>query len=69
MSSSTLIGVVLILVGLLDLILAFTVVGPRLPEKNRRLMQLVLSIAATAILVLGVLYLTGTIGTGAAPRG
>ena len=68
MSPGALIGVVLIFVGLLDLVLAFAVVGPRLPEKNRGLMQLVLSVAAVGILVLGVLVLTGTIGPGARPR-
>ncbi len=68
MSPGALVGVVLIFVGLLDLVLAFAVVGPRMPEKNRRFMQLVLSIAAVGILVLGVLYLTGTIGPGARAR-
>ncbi len=66
MTPGTLVGVVLLFVGLLDLVLAFAVVGPRLPEKNRRPMQVVLTIAAVGILVLGVLFLTGTIGPGAA---
>jgi hypothetical protein len=66
MTPGTLVGVVLLFVGLLDLVLAFAVVGPRLPEKNRRPMQLALTVAAVGILVLGVLFLTGTIGPGAA---
>ena len=40
MSSSLLVGVVLVATGALDIVLALVVVGPRLPEKNRKTVQM-----------------------------
>jgi len=64
MTPGTWVGLILVGAALVDLVIAFFVVGPRLPDKNRRLVQLALVIGAVSILVLGVLYLSGIFGVG-----
>ncbi len=69
MSTGQLVGLVLVVTGLLDLIMAFVVVGPRLPEERRRVVQISLVVGAVALLGLGIGFLTGSIGAGAGSRG
>lgn len=64
MNTGTLVGLVLVLAAGLDLVLAFVVVGPRLPAQSRRAVQLSLVIGAVLILTLGVLFLSGALGPG-----
>lgn len=67
MTSSAVIGVLLIVTGLVDLVLAFVVLGPRLPDKSRRTVQLALVVGAVFLVVLGVLVLGGVLGMGTKP--
>ena len=64
MTAGTWVGLLLVCTALVDLVLAFFVVGPRLPERSRRAVQMALVIGAVGILVLGVLYLSGRLGLG-----
>lgn len=63
MSSSLLVGVVLVATGALDIVLALVVVGPRLPEKKRKTVQMSMLLGAILVVVLGVLFLTGSVGS------
>jgi putative membrane protein len=69
MNTGKLIGMVLVLTALLDLVLAFAIVGPRLPEARRRVVQLSLALGSAVLLAIGVAFLTGAVGGGAGTRG
>ena len=62
MSSSLLVGVVLVVMGALDIVLALVVVGPRLPERNRKTVQISMLLGALLVVAVGVLFLTGSLG-------
>ena len=62
MSGSTLVGVVLIAVAALDLVFGMLVVVPRAPEQSRTVLRLGFVVGAFVMLVLGALFLTGTLG-------
>ena len=62
MTAGAWVGLVLVGAGVIDLLVAFVLVGPRLPEQTRRPVQLALVIAAVLVIALGVLYLRGTLG-------
>jgi hypothetical protein len=65
MSGSTLVGVVLIAVAALDLLLGLLFVAPRAPEASRPVLRLAFVAGAFFMLVLGALFLAGTIPVGA----
>ena len=58
------VGVLLLFMGLLDLVLAGFILGPRLPPQSRRPVQLALVIGAILTFTLGVLLLSGALGAG-----
>ena len=62
MTASAWVGLVLVGAGMLDLLVAFVFLGPRLPETTRRPVQLALVIGAVLVMALGVLYLRGIVG-------
>ena len=64
MSSGQLVGAVLVLTGVLDLIMAFLVVGPRLPEERRRVVQMAMVVGSVVLLALGIVFLSGLVGGG-----
>ena len=59
MSTNQIVGIVLLFTGLLDVILAFVVVGPRLPEERRRFVQMALVVGAVVMIALGTAFLSG----------
>jgi hypothetical protein len=61
MSTNQIVGIVLLFTGLVDLLLAFVVVGPRLPEERRHIVQMALVLGAVLLIALGALFLSGVI--------
>ncbi len=53
------IGIVLIMVGLSDVVLALLVVGPRVPEQNRKIVTGALLGGAVACIALGFAFIGG----------
>lgn len=64
MTGGAWVGVLLVFLGLFDLVLAAFVLGPRLPPHSRRPVQLALVIGAVVSVTLGILLLSGALGTG-----
>ncbi|HMB71400.1 MAG TPA: hypothetical protein VKU85_18980 [bacterium] len=62
MSVPSLVGVVLIAVALLDLGVGLFFIVPRAPEPSRMVLRLGFVVGAFVMLVLGSLFLTGTLG-------
>ena len=61
MSTHQIVGIALLCTGLLDIVLALVVVGPRLPEERRRFVQLALLTGAVLMIALGTAFLSGAL--------
>ncbi|NUN97881.1 MAG: hypothetical protein HUU16_17095 [Candidatus Omnitrophica bacterium] len=59
METNILIGVILILVGLSDAVLGVLIVGPRVPEQNRKMVTGALLGGAVACIALGFAFIGG----------
>jgi len=67
-TSGQIAGIVLVLMGCLDLVVGFALVGPRMPNpRARHILQLAMVIGALTLVGLGVAFLTGILGTQPAP--
>ena len=64
MSVSTIVGIVLVLVALVDVGLGWFVILPRTPESNRPVLMLALGLGAVITFLLGVVFLLGLIRLG-----
>ncbi|MFQ5599781.1 MAG: hypothetical protein ACE5G2_04415 [Candidatus Krumholzibacteriia bacterium] len=65
MTVAQIVGIVFIFAAILDLVLGFVVVGPRIPEEGRRkVVQVGLSAGAVVLLALGAAFLAGVMGVG-----
>ena len=65
MATHQLVGVMLIAVAMLDVVLTFVVVGPRIADPSRRrTVQLAILAGAGAMLGLGAAFLAGALGAG-----
>jgi hypothetical protein len=53
---------ILMVVGILDPIVGFLIVCPRAAESSRKTIQISFTLSGVAMLVLGLLFLTGVIG-------
>ena len=62
MSGSTLVGTILIAVGVVDLIVGILVILPRVAEESRAVLRMALISGALLAIVLGILFLTGVLG-------
>ena len=63
MSTAQIVGLVFLFAGVVDLVLGFFVVGPRIPdESRRRIVQIALTLGAVTLLALGTAFLSGAIG-------
>ena len=63
MSATQYVGLVLLLAGFMDILLAFVVVGPRIPDpERRRIVQLSLFVGAAAMIGLGAALLGRMLG-------
>lgn len=66
MTSGQIVGIALLCTGLVDLLLGFVVVGPRVPnESRRRVVQIALTLGAVVLLALGTAFLSGALRLGA----
>lgn len=62
MGKAEIVGLVLITLGVLDPLLAILVIGPRVPDPERRKwLTVVLSLSGVVLMALGVLILAGVI--------
>jgi hypothetical protein len=67
MSVGQIVGIVFFFTGLMDLILGFAFVGPRIENaSNRRIVQMALVVGAVTLFALGAAFFTGAIGMGPA---
>jgi hypothetical protein len=65
MATNQLVGVVLIAAAMLDVVVTFIVVGPRIPDPSRRrTVQLAVLAGAGVMLGFGAAFLAGALGTG-----
>jgi hypothetical protein len=57
-----LVGLVLVLVGAVDLMVGWGLVVPRAPEKSRSMLRAAFALGAVLMIALGTLFLTGVLG-------
>jgi hypothetical protein len=62
-SGGTLVGLVLILVGTIDLLVGWWLVAPRAPERSRPVLRMAFAVGAVVMIALGTLFLTGILGS------
>ena len=69
MNTSQIVGIAFIFSGLVDLVIGFVVIGPRVPDAGRRrILQIVFTVGAALLLAFGIAFLTGALGFGARDR-
>jgi hypothetical protein len=61
-SGGALVGLVLVLVGAIDLVVGWVLVAPRAPERSRPVLRVAFALGAALMIALGALFLTGVIG-------
>ncbi len=64
MDTGNLIGLVLVLVAVVDLVIGWTVVVPRVKEESRGVLRAALGGGAAVLFLIGALFLTGVLGAG-----
>ncbi len=65
MTTGQIVGIAFLIAGLFDLILGFLVIGPRVPDEGkRRIVQIVLTLGAVALIAFGAAFLSGAMSLG-----
>lgn len=68
MTTGQIVGIAFVFAALVDLGVAFLLVGPRVPDEGRRqVVQIALTLGAVTLLILGIAFLAGALGVGAVP--